>query len=187
MVVIKLGGSLLETGKLGQCLDKIEQNYHGDSVVIVPGGGVFAEQVRKAQREWRFDDAVAHRMAILAMQQMALMINAFKPQIPIVNIIKAKSLSENKLPSNSIWSPEIEELDQAGIPNSWGITSDSLSAWLAGQLGADELIVVKSVNINEEHTVQELVKLQIVDAEFCRYLQPDLCKTTVINAEKFLS
>jgi 5-(aminomethyl)-3-furanmethanol phosphate kinase len=187
MVVIKLGGSLLASGKLRACLDKIELDYQGRTVVLVPGGGVFAEQVRKAQREWEFDDVAAHRMAILAMQQLALIVNAFKPQISIVSTIEVKSISENILPSISIWSPDIAELDQAGIPNSWGITSDSLSAWLAGRLGANELIVVKSVNINEEHTVQELVKLQIVDAEFCHYLQPASCKTTVVNAEKFLS
>jgi 5-(aminomethyl)-3-furanmethanol phosphate kinase len=187
MVVIKLGGSLLASGKLKDCLDKIESDYQGRAAVLVPGGGMFAEQVRVAQHEWQFDDVIAHRMAILSMQQMALLFNAFKPQFTIVNTKVARLHNEKEFPCISIWSPDRVQLDTAGIPSSWDITSDSLAAWLAGRLEADELIVIKSVNIKDGYTVKELVEQRIVDAGFYHYIQQTSCKLTVINAEKFLS
>lgn len=187
MTVIKLGGSLLASGYLGHCLEKIEYLYQGSRVVLVPGGGMFAEQVRIAQGKWQFDDVAAHRMAILAMQQMSLLINALKPQFAIVNTKVVHDLTAKELPFIAIWSPDMDELDQAGIPNSWDITSDSLSAWLSGQLYADELIVVKSVTINNDWSVQELARRQVVDPGFYRTIRQTSCKLTVINAEKFLS
>ena len=71
MIVIKLGGSLAYSKTLIDCLNKIQQRYQGRAVIIVPGGGAFADQVRRAQQHWQFDDITAHHMAILAMQQMA--------------------------------------------------------------------------------------------------------------------
>ncbi|HEY8219198.1 MAG TPA: uridylate kinase, partial [Methylobacter sp.] len=79
LTVIKLGGSLSRTDALVNCLDAVEQNYQGRAVVIVPGGGAFADQVRLAQQHWQFDDNTAHHMALLAMQQMALMFKGLKP------------------------------------------------------------------------------------------------------------
>ena len=75
MIVIKLGGSLSQAETLVSCLDRLEQQYKDKPVVIVPGGGAFADQVRLAQGRWQFDDITAHRMAILAMQQMALKVS----------------------------------------------------------------------------------------------------------------
>ncbi|MGB5736852.1 MAG: hypothetical protein WBM40_20665, partial [Thiohalocapsa sp.] len=44
----------------------------------------------------------------------------------------------------SVWFPAAELLDDADIPGSWDITSDSLAAVLAGRIGARGLAVVKS-------------------------------------------
>ncbi len=186
MLVIKLGGSLLASGKLRQCLPKIASRYRGRAVVIVPGGGIFADQVRNAQQVWQFDDVSAHRMAILAMQQMALLFNGLQPKFNIVSSI-AELCKRRLTPAISIWSPEIAELDLAGIPNSWNITSDSLSTWLANKLAADELILVKSATIADNDTVAELTERGVVDAGFDRTFQLTSCRLTIINAEKFLS
>ncbi len=186
MIVIKLGGSLAASGKLRSCLDKIESCYQGRAVVIVPGGGVFADQVRIAQRQWQFDDRAAHLMAILAMQQMALVINALKPDIAIASsIVECSKQINNK--GIAVWSPDFAELDKAGIPATWDVTSDSLSAWLAKMLAADELILVKSGNINADFNVPKLVQQQVVDALFHKFTQQTSFKLTIVNAEEFVS
>jgi 5-(aminomethyl)-3-furanmethanol phosphate kinase len=192
MVVIKLGGSLLTYGKLKECLDKIESEYQGRAVVIVPGGSVFADQVRLTQQQWQFNDHAAHWMALLAMQQMAILINAIKLQFPVTC-----GIPEINYPHICVWAPDFHELLLTDLVDSygnlankslWDITSDSISAWLARQLNADELIVVKSATIGDNDTVQELTKREVVDAGFEHYIQQlTSCKLTVINAEKFLS
>jgi aspartokinase-like uncharacterized kinase len=191
MVVIKLGGSLLASGKLKECLDKIESDYQGRAVVLVPGGGVFAEQVRIAQRKWQFNDMAAHWMALLAMQQMAVLIGAFKPQFALT-----RGIPDSNYPCICVWAADFGDLIMMDLIDSygdltnrslWNITSDSISAWLAGKLNADELILVKSVSIDDNQTVQELTEKQVVDAAFGHFIQQASCKFTVINAEKFLS
>ena len=57
------------------------------------------------------------------------------------------------------------------IPASWGITSDSLAAWLAGKLGAEALLLVKqSKAFANEDSVADLMARGIVDACFAAML-----------------
>jgi aspartokinase-like uncharacterized kinase len=179
--VVKLGGSLLSTQVLRQCLRKITQ-LEGRNVVV-PGGGVFADQVRAAQRDWAFDDAAAHAMAILAMQQMALLIKSLRAELPIGCSAQIVTGSEQ----GAIWSPELRELDQAGIPASWSVTSDSLAAWLAKRIKADRLILVKSCAVPNHASIQDLQSLGIVDAAFDQFVDASAFTTTIINKDQFLT
>jgi aspartokinase-like uncharacterized kinase len=169
MIVIKIGGSLAESNTLTTCLDNIEQNNRGQQIVIVPGGGMFAEQVRQAQSHYQFDDETAHAMAILAMQQMALLFKGLKPQFIIANSIATIRCAINT-GNIVIWSPAIQELDAAGIRASWDITSDSLSAWLARQLDARKLILVKSLAIDSLQSLEQLTEKNIIDKAFISFV-----------------
>jgi len=184
VIVIKLGGSLAQSGVLINCLNKIQERYQGRAVIIVPGGGAFADQVRLAQQQWQFDDVTAHQMAILAMQQMALM---FKGLVP--NWIIVSSLSElqtaKALNKILIWSPNNAELDQAGIPATWDITSDSLAACLAKQVSATELILVKSAVIDPQTSLEQLAVQQIIDQGFCQQVQDEVFRIRVVNQLSF--
>ncbi len=184
MIVIKLGGSLSRSDVLVDCLNAVDKNYRGRDVVIVPGGGAFADQVRLAQQQWQFDDDTAHRMALLAMQQMALLFNGLKSSFVIANTIAAiqQHTSEKKI---VIWSPDIKELDNAGIAASWDISSDSLSAWLAGALCATELILIKSAVIDRNLSLLQLADRQIVDNAFCDTVAEAAFKIRVMNAQSF--
>jgi len=184
MIVVKLGGSLSQSDALIKCLNSIEQRYAGSAVVIVPGGGAFADQVRMAQQHWLFNDETAHRMAILAMQQMALLMNGLKDNFFIVRSVTdiPKQLPQQKI---IIWSPDIVELDNAAIQASWKITSDSLSAWLANTLSANELILVKSASIDNSLSLQQLAEHNIIDQGFCNFVIQTAFKITVINQQDF--
>src|SRR5262245_14143830 len=71
--VVKLGGSLADASELPAWTALLGRR-HAVGIVIVPGGGPFADQVRAAQGRWRFPDAIAHRMCVLAMEQFGLLI-----------------------------------------------------------------------------------------------------------------
>lgn len=182
MIVVKLGGSLEQSGTLLDCLQQIEKHYPNDAVVIVPGGGVFADQVRAAQIRWQFDDRAAHVMALLAMQQMALLINGLKSRFVI-----AESVAEIKAKVDAgqilLWSPDIQELDNAGIMASWDITSDSLAAWLAGAVSASDLILVKSATIQPGLSLAALTELGTIDNAFCTAVQDAAFNIHIINSQ----
>jgi aspartokinase-like uncharacterized kinase len=184
MIIVKLGGSLSRSDALIECLNSVEQNYQGRAVVIVPGGGAFADQVRLAQQRWQFDDKTAHRMAILAMQQMALLIKGLKDNFSIATSIAdiPKQLHRQKI---VIWSPDIVELDNAAIQASWDITSDSLAAWLARVISATELVLVKSAIIDANLSLKQLAEQHIVDKGFCDFVKQTTFKIQVVNQQNF--
>ncbi len=184
MIIIKLGGSLSRSDTLVNCLNAVEKNYQGRAAVIVPGGGAFADQVRLAQQHWQFDDATAHRMALLAMQQMALMFKGLKPGFAVADTVAAVQQRLNRQ-QTVIWSPDIIELDNAGIEASWDITSDSLAAWLADTLSARELILVKSAVIDAGLSLHQLADRHIVDKAFCGFVAQAAFKTRIVNAQSW--
>jgi aspartokinase-like uncharacterized kinase len=70
IMVVRLGGSHAFSPWLRPWLAAIRAAAGG--VVVVPGGGPFADAVRLAQTAMGFDDLAAHRMALLAMAQYGL-------------------------------------------------------------------------------------------------------------------
>lgn len=183
MRVIKLGGSLVKDQSIASCLQKVADKYP-TGAVVVPGGGLFADLVRQSQEQWGFNDIIAHHMAILAMQQMALLFSGLAQKFVIaqsINDIK-KHLDQGQ---NVIWSPAIESLNNAHIAASWSITSDSLAAWLAQQLKAEELIVIKAVHFRHDIDFEEMAKQNIVDKAFNNYIKNAEFKTSIINKNDF--
>lgn len=184
MKIIKLGGSLLsDVTTLTQCLSTIKQQYN-DNIVIVPGGGVFADQVRKLQKQYQFNDETAHHLAILAMQQTALILKSIQADFLIADSVAAIQRAV-KSRTIIIWSPEIAELNASAIKASWNITSDSLAAWLATQLSATELILIKSAEIPVKLDDLKMQQLGLVDQAFSVFTKHADYKITLINKQHF--
>ncbi|MCX8049417.1 MAG: uridylate kinase [Methylohalobius sp.] len=169
MWVVKLGGSLVEASdhlSLSEWL-RVSAEHGGGRVILVPGGGPFANQVRRLQQRWQFSDSAAHRMALLAMQQMALLFLDLEPRLESCRTAEIPSaLARRKV---ALWRPEVAELDQDNVAASWTITSDSLAAWLARKIAARRLILVKS-KVPPSQDPQHLRDAGIVDACFCDFL-----------------
>lgn len=180
MKIIKLGGSLLSAKALKVCLQKIA--LIDTPTVIVPGGGIFADQVRVTQIEWGLDDRTAHAMAILAMQQMAWLMQSLEPGFKLLDDVEALDGTDRL----AIWVPILQQLDLAGIPSTWAITSDSLSAWLAHRIRADELILIKSCEVPPLTSIPELQKLGILDAGFLQFYDSHTFKISILNKDHFL-
>jgi len=170
MWVVKLGGSLGDSPVLRCWLD-ILADHGGGKVVIVPGGGRFADQVRAAQRNWRFGDRVAHRMALLAMHQYGLMLTGLRGDLETITEPEEANvvLGDGKV---AVWLPAIARLDHEKIPASWDVTSDTLAVWLARMLNAGYLALVKSVALTGPTvSVAQMVEAGVVDREFPAYLE----------------
>jgi aspartokinase-like uncharacterized kinase len=168
---------------LNNCLDTIAQ-HHNDKIVIVPGGGVFADQVRMVQQQWGFNDQIAHEMAILAMQQMALIFKSINDSFQIVETISQVQQTWHKHVV-VICTPNIKQLNDAAIKASWDVSSDSLAAWVARQLNAQQLILVKSVDIPLLADVKTLQAQNILDPAFSDFVKDASYKITVINKHRF--
>jgi 5-(aminomethyl)-3-furanmethanol phosphate kinase len=138
MWVVKLGGSLHSAPALRERLAELA-TLPGPACVVVPGGGPFANAVRELQPALGVDDLAAHRMAILAMQQFGLALQALEPRLEL-----AETLAELRRVRRAVWLPWRLAGREARIPASWEVTSDSLACWLATKLRASGLLLVKS-------------------------------------------
>ena len=142
MWVIKLGGSLLGTPELAHWLTLFAR-YGDGQLVIVPGGGIFADAVREAQRRTQCSDDTAHRMAVMAMDQYGMLLAGLNPAL--VTASSELEIAERGWQHRAIvWLPSAMVLADEYIPASWQVTSDSLAAWLAAKLNAEQLVLVKS-------------------------------------------
>ena len=164
-LVIKVGGGLLEhVEHLDRVLTAIAEVARHRRVVVVPGGGPFADAVRDADGRLGLGDDAAHWMAILGMDQYAHLLAARLPRAVVVcsrGEIDA-ALHSRHLPvlAPSRWLSSVDPL-----PHSWDVTSDSIAAWVAGELGAARLLLVKPPGARGAH---------LVDAYFERALPPSL-------------
>ena len=171
MVVVKLGGSLFDYPKLSEWLKILSEEGAG-KVVIVPGGGPFADQVRDAQKQWKFNDQQAHQMALHAMDQYGLMLAGIA-EVQDCRLIPARS--ERKLQDSltrhqtPVWLPSKWLEHNTEIPQNWTATSDSISAWLAKELNAEKLIFIKRVEVDESVSPEALGKENIVDGSFADF------------------
>jgi aspartokinase-like uncharacterized kinase len=178
--VVKLGGSLASSPSLREWLDVVA-GAGGGRTVIVPGGGPFADAVRAVQRQQGFDDASAHRMALLAMEQYGRMLIAMQPALSSAYIGSAvgSALARAGVP---VWMPSAMVLARSDIPASWDVTSDSLAAWLAAELRAAVLVLVKSVKVIEaQAAVTDLVGRGWVDPEFPRFAAAAGCPVRIVG------
>ena len=168
--VIKIGGSLASASVLKGWLRSVT-NLAQIKAVIVPGGGPFADQVRHSQAHWKFDDATAHRMALLAMEQYGLMMSGLCSEIKTArNLSEIESLLQSD--HSCIWLPYEMTYDDKAIPENWEMTSDSLAAWLANLLNPEKLILIKSVKCKE----QNLNVLTAVERKWIDPLFPEMIK-----------
>jgi aspartokinase-like uncharacterized kinase len=166
--VIKLGGSLAGSPRLKRWLAVL--GGAGGAAIIVPGGGPFADEVRAAQQRSRFDDSTAHHMALLAMEQYGRMLAGLHPGLQPAASRRAIA-RVHRAGSAAVWMPTRMVLDEPWIPASWNITSDSLAAWLAGQVAADRLVLVKSVALaGKIISATALADRGIVDPAFPNYV-----------------
>jgi 5-(aminomethyl)-3-furanmethanol phosphate kinase len=162
--VVKIGGSLLGSPRLNPLLAAIV-DARPARAVVVPGGGPFADAVRETQAAMGFSDALAHRLALDAMGQVAAILADRHPAFAVAagaDEIAARS-GAGRVP---VWHPRDIRSGRPDVPETWAVTSDSLAAWLATEIGADRLVLVKSVDASPGASPRDLAEAEIVDAAF---------------------
>lgn len=143
--VLKVGGSLAEDPNsltnLCQELTLLAKNH---SIFIVPGGGKFADAIRKFEETYSLSNMVAHKMAILAMDQYGLFLSDITPDSNVSYLLEEISnIMNGKLP---IFLPSQLMLREDSLEKSWDVTSDTIAAYIAGKVNAQKLVLVTDVD-----------------------------------------
>lgn len=142
---IKVGGSLSVGGGLEGLMETLGRLGRHLKLLIVPGGGAFADVVRDHHRRYPLKEATAHRMAILAMDQYGYLLSDLsKRGRPAWSVREVKAILRwGGLP---IFLPSRLLLRSDPFKPSWDVTSDAIAAYLAGLVQAKVLILLKDVD-----------------------------------------
>lgn len=150
--VIKVGGSLFDLPELSGLLDAVLLQRRQTHCCLVAGGGWSADAVRKWQRLHGLTESAAHEIAIESMRCGATLLESL---IPGSRAAGSRTEVERLRSSGGCTVIDAAGFIRAEEPSSgnalrlakgWSVTSDSIAAWIAARLEADELILLKSVN-----------------------------------------
>ncbi|PYO59933.1 MAG: uridylate kinase [Gemmatimonadetes bacterium] len=159
--VVKVGGGLLGTaGAFQLVIEALTAFRRGRRLAVLPGGGPFAEAVRQMFKRIKIGEDAAHWMAVLGMDQYAHALAARLPDAALVDGDGgiAAALQANRLP---VLAPYRWLRAADPLPHSWEVTSDSIAAWLAGQLRARRVVLLKPAHAGAK---------KLVDGYFLRTL-----------------
>jgi len=142
-IVAKVGGGLLaREGCLDAVLATIGAAAGGRRLLVVPGGGPFADAVRAVDGRFCLSAAAAHWMAVLAMDQYGHLIADRLADGVLVSdqagIGAALEMRQIPVLAPFRWMRDVDPL-----PHTWDVTSDSIAAWVANEVGARKLVLVK--------------------------------------------
>ncbi len=166
--VVKVGGSLFsEVPRLVQ-----EISSAGRPVMVVPGGGQYAEMVRMLS----LPDEQSHWMAIAAMEQYAW----------YIAVHGVETMDEIGLPEGiRVLLPYRVMRIEDPLPHTWDVTSDSISAWVAHRLGLPLLLLKSVEGLTRDGTLQARVSKAFpcgeVDPYFLPYVLSRGVPVTVAN------
>ncbi len=144
--VIKVGGSLAEEPDwLRDLCIKLSEFAKNYELIVVPGGGMFADVVRDFDQRFNLSNGVSHRMAILGMDQFGLLLSQIIPNSRATYVFDdAKQLSEMGVVPIFLTSRLMFKEDP--LENSWEVTSDSIAAYVAKRVQAAKLVLVTDVD-----------------------------------------
>jgi 5-(aminomethyl)-3-furanmethanol phosphate kinase len=148
--VIKIGGGLLGVpGALEAVCATVGAMGRREPIVVVPGGGPFADVVRELDRGDGLSADAAHWMAILAMDQYA---HLLAERIDGAALVEESGTIAGVLAAGRVvvLAPSRWLRAADPLPHSWDATSDSVAAFVAGALDASRLVLVKPAEVGED-------------------------------------
>ncbi len=165
--VFKIGGKILENSKNLECtisqLKKLYEDNTLQKIIIIPGGGSYANFIRSIDKNLVLGDDLAHWMAIFSMDYNGKDLNRKFPDFECIDDFKkiqsAKRIFCIFLPFNYL-----RKNDE--LPHSWDVTSDSIAIYIANKLNLNECYFIKDIegiyNKNNE-VIKEISTIQYRD------------------------
>ncbi len=164
-IIVKIGGKILENKRNIDTTIK-QFNFLIDSnrlqkIIIIPGGGSYANFVRILYNKLKIGDDLAHWMAIYAMNLNGISLSKDYGLKCVEDIAKFQKFLENiNEKAIKIFLPFNFLRDFDDLPHSWSVTSDSLTIYLASILKLNHCFLIKDIDgifiKNQIEPIQEI-------------------------------
>ncbi len=214
MIVVKVGGSLFDHPALGPGLRAFVESLSAE-VLLVPGGGPVADAVRELDRAHGLGEEAAHWLALRALGVTKALLEALMAepnpptpfpekeggvrelngaQSPSVFCLSPPSFSGKGvggLGSSHLLDPftfaREDESRHGALPHTWSVTTDSIAARAAVVFRAQQLVLLKSVDVPHGTPWETAAANGWVDAHFPQIAPTLACPIEVVNFRRYLS
>ncbi len=152
LTVVKVGGSLFDhpglcSGLRDWLAEQVEGRY-----LFVPGGGAFADVVRRYHGIHSLIEEYSHWLAIRAMDLNGQLLRRFLP--PSCEVLDAYAFCEK------------DEGNPLALAHDWRVTSDAIAARVAEVMQASAIIMLKSVDLPPHYDWTKAAEGVLVDSAF---------------------
>ena len=177
MWVLKIGGSWITNPNLTTLLKRLDKKKKG-KIIIVAGGGCFADSVRFAFKKTRMSEKLANTLALKSTEIFCSYLKDINKKLFLTTNKRFKANSLN------VWLPSVILSKQKSFKKNWDSTSDSVAAWLSNDIKADGLVFIKSLKkFNRVNKLGDLQKKNIIDKNTPIYLKSFKGKIKITGLE----
>lgn len=171
--VVKVGGSLFDWPELPARLRAWIREQRDERLLLIAGGGPFADAIRQADARWNLGAEASHWLAVDAMGLAARLLKTLLPEADYVAAWEDVRHSQDSAAGKRVVILDVKDflrnheshLPPQPLPRDWSVTSDSIAARVAQASGARRLTVLKS-RMPPAATLAELAQSGYVDEHF---------------------
>jgi 5-(aminomethyl)-3-furanmethanol phosphate kinase len=167
-VVVKVGGSLLDWPALPDHLAAYLESRRTDRLVLIVGGGRFADALRHLDSTHALGEARSHALALRVLDFTARVLEELVPDLEVTETLDdlPTSWSRERVPVLAPRRFLDDDLTTEPLPQTWATTTDSIAARLAVRLGAGELVLLKSTDLPLGCDRADAARLGLIDSVF---------------------
>lgn len=171
LVVLKLGGSLLKCTGLAERMRSLIASLRPKRILIVVGGGDAADVVRDWSDRFSLSEEMAHWLAIRSLSLTRALVKELLPECEEVEspTAAAEAWIDQRRPvllKLESYLRQAEVHESAPLPHTWDVTSDSIAAWVATKWEAEQLILLKSIELPDGMSLIQAENAGLVDGYF---------------------
>jgi len=190
--VVKVGGSLFDWNQLPIALGRWLDAQSPACNILIAGGGGLADVIRQADATHALGEQTAHELCVDLLGVMARLLEALLAgralRVTYSNLQERQTA--NRLPGCCVLDVrdflDIESTAPLrSLPHSWDVTSDSIAAWVACALPANQLVLLKSREPPGEPSPDALAAAGYVDRGFPTAVAPFAGTVRMVNLRGF--
>lgn len=167
MWILKIGGSWITSNHLNELIDLLKKKALAENLILVVGGGCFADSVRWAFKKKKMSMKTANYLALKSTEIFAYMLKEIDQDIQLIKNIKSLKKKGNL----KVWLPSKLLKDEPSFLKNWDSTSDSVAAWLYETLNAKGLLFIKSLKLTRKiYNLKYLQDQKIIDQNVGKYI-----------------
>lgn len=185
-LVVKVGGSLYDHPKLKDGLKAWLAARPEKFLRVVPGGGEFAEAVRRLDTVHGLGEKAAHRIAMIALRPASAFV------ADILGVERWAGTDKRWWTESGTVVIQHENFETCywfehpqSLPQTWEFTTDSLAACAAHDAGCG-LVLLKSLDIPPAMTWEQAADRGYVDAYFPTLVARHGLSVTAVNFRRVL-